>query len=97
MISVIGMGEADAWSCLGLQQWAEPILNDPLWCEGNYYNAAAPVAGVQQTLMQITLAAMSPAIINKTFHKHYPLEDAPSKTIDQNFRMVDYFKAPNRA
>lgn len=97
MVSVIGMGEADAWSCLGLQQWAEPILNDPLWREGNYYNSEAPTAGVQQTLMQISLAAMSPSIINRTFNKHYPLEAAPLKDIRQGFRMVDYFKAQSLA
>ncbi len=97
MISVIGMGEADAWSCLGLQQWAEPILNDPLWCDGNYYDSEPPLAGVQQTLMQITLAAMSPAIINKTFNKHYPLEAAPLESIRRNFRMVDYFKVQSLA
>ena len=97
MISVIGMGEADAWSCLGLQQWAEPILNDPLWCNGDYYASEAPVAGLQQTLMQISLAAMSPAIINRTFKKHYPLEKTPLNDIRQNFRMVDYFKAQSLA
>lgn len=93
MISVIGMGEADAWSCLGLQQWAEPILNDPLWCEGDYAPSKPPAAGVQQTLMQISLAAMSPTIINRTFKQHEPLETAPLTTIRQNFRIVDYFKA----
>jgi len=97
MISVIGMGEADAWSCLGLQQWAEPILNDPLWREGDYYNSEPPLAGVQQTLMQISLSAMSPTIINRAFKKHYPLEEAPLKSIRQNFRTVNFFKAQTLA
>lgn len=95
MVSVIGMGEADAWSCLGLQQWAQPILNDPLWCNGDYYTSEAPLAGVQQTLMQITLSAMSPTIINHTFNKHYPLETKPLQGIRQNFRMVEYFQQQN--
>lgn len=91
MISVIGMGEADAWTCLGLQQWALPILNDPRWCDGDYYHREPPLAGVQQTLMQISLSAMSPEIINPTFHRHHALEAEPLQDIRAQHRVTQRF------
>ncbi|WP_292257672.1 homoserine O-acetyltransferase [Marinospirillum sp.] len=91
MVSVIGMGEADAWTCLGLQQWALPILNDPHWCDGDYYHREPPLAGVQQTVMQISLSAMSPEIINRTFYTHYPLEPGPLQDIRSQHRVTQRF------
>lgn len=92
MVSVIGMGEADAWTCLGLQQWAEPILADPNWQQGNYYTSRPPLQGVVQTLMQINHQALSPELINRTFFQHHPLEEEPLQEILGEHRLVKRFR-----
>ncbi|SFX51225.1 E22 family MetX-like putative esterase [Marinospirillum alkaliphilum] len=91
MISVIGMGESDAWTCLGLQQWAWPIRHDPRWRDGDYYLSEPPLDGVLHTLLQIGQTAMSPEIINRTFHMHHPLEQGPLQDIREDYRMVRRF------
>ncbi len=60
VISVIGMGAADPWTIAGLQQWANPIIADPNWNNGNYYNGEAPSTGLRQALGMVTLQAMHP-------------------------------------
>lgn len=92
MISVVGMGEADAWTCLGLQQWAEPIMADPNWRKGNYYNSEPPIQGVTQTLMQINHQALSPELVNRTFFQHQPLEEAPLHSLFEEHRLVKRFR-----
>jgi homoserine O-acetyltransferase len=50
VISVIGGGAVDPWTIATLQQWANPILADPLWNNGDYYQGPAPAAGLRQAL-----------------------------------------------
>ncbi|SFB88721.1 homoserine O-acetyltransferase [Marinospirillum celere] len=97
MVSVIGMGEADAWTCLGLQQWAEPILADPNWRQGDYYDQKAPEQGVLQTLMQINRQALSPELINRTFFQHHPLEQEPLEQLLGEYRLIKRFREECRA
>ncbi|MGX5915056.1 E22 family MetX-like putative esterase [Aliidiomarina sp. Khilg15.8] len=82
MVSVIGMAQADPWTVLNLQQWAEPILADPNWQQGNYYAGDKPLDGVRQTLMQISLQAMHPNAINATFSNHQTLNKDALHDID---------------
>lgn len=77
MVSVIGMAQADPWTVLNLQQWAEPILADSNWNNGDYYGGEAPTRGLQQALMQISLQAMHPAIVNATFAEQQNLAEGP--------------------
>ena len=93
MISVIGMGEADPWTIASLQQWANPIVNDPNWNDGNYYDGEAPNAGLEQTLGMITLTAMHPLIINQLYADSSAREEAPLRDIRSNFRVVEQLQA----
>lgn len=93
MISVIGMGEADPWTIASLQQWANPIINDPNWNDGNYYTGKAPVAGLEQTLGMITLTAMHPLIINQLYAASSAREAAPLQDIRSNFLVVEQLQA----
>ncbi|RUO31187.1 E22 family MetX-like putative esterase [Aliidiomarina soli] len=84
MVSVIGMAQTDPWTLLSLQQWAEPILNDPNWDQGNYYSqrnddettSVGPQAGLRQSIMQISLQAMHPRAINAMFSDFNTLDTA---------------------
>ena len=59
MVSVIGAGSLDAWTIMGLEQWAKAIKLDPNWNGGDYYDAApgqGPHAGlaIARAIAQIT-------------------------------------------
>ena len=92
MVSVIGMAQADPWTVLSLQQWAEPILNDPNWQGGEYYDSEPPSAGLQQALMQISLQAMHPRAINTMFVDASNLESAPLKDIHSYHSTVEWLR-----
>lgn len=92
MVSVIGMAQADPWTVLSLQQWAEPILNDPNWQGGEYYDAEPPSAGLQQTLMQISLQAMHPRAINAMFDGAKTLETEPLQDIQAYHSSVNWLR-----
>ncbi|RUO24396.1 homoserine acetyltransferase [Aliidiomarina minuta] len=92
MVSVIGMAQADPWTVLNLQQWAEPILADPNWNKGDYYDAETPLNGLQQALMQISLQAMHPDIINATFPDHETLAEGPLHNIQSYHSEVNWLR-----
>jgi homoserine O-acetyltransferase len=57
VVPVIGIGEANAWTIGKLHLWAEPILIDPNWNNGDYYGKAEPAAGLALALKLVTLDA----------------------------------------
>lgn len=86
VVPVIGIGEADAWTIGKLHLWAEPILLDPNWNNGDYYGRAEPVAGVALALKLVTLDAQHWDWANKTFGRKWA--DAakdPAKALDNKF------------
>src|SRR5690554_1220169 len=93
MISVIGMGESDPWTIATLQQWANPIIADPHWNNGNYYGGEAPTVGVTQAIMSITLQAQHPLIFNQLNAGSSAKENAPLHNIRSNFNAVEQLKA----
>ncbi|UAA38355.1 homoserine O-acetyltransferase [Paraneptunicella aestuarii] len=99
MVSVIGMGQSDAWTALALHQWAVPITLDPKWNKGNYYDGDAPLDGLAGSLMVITQQALHPKFINQVNAQHSPLEEAPMMDILANHKAVDWLQgvARNRA
>src|SRR5690554_3298518 len=93
MISVIGMAESDPWTIATLQQWANPIMADPNWNNGNYYGAQPPVAGVTQAVMSITLQAQHPLIFNQLNGASSASEKEPMHNIRNNFVVIDQLNA----
>jgi homoserine O-acetyltransferase/O-succinyltransferase len=97
VISVIGMGAADPWTIASLQQWANPIIADPNWNNGNYYDGEPPVAGLRQALGMVTLQAMHPQIFNQAYAASGPREAAPLNDIRANFVAIDQLNAAAQA
>jgi homoserine O-acetyltransferase len=93
VISVIGMGAADPWTIATLQQWANPILADPHWNEGDYYDGEPPTTGLQQALGMVTLQAMHPVMFNQVYAGSGPTESAPLHDIRADFRVVEQLNA----
>ncbi|BDX05149.1 E22 family MetX-like putative esterase [Planctobacterium marinum] len=90
MVSVIGVAQSDAWLVTGLQKWANPILSDPNWQNGDYYSSSAPLEGLTQSLAIITQEAMHPRIFNQLNPEHSALEQPPALDIRNNFKVVDW-------
>ncbi len=59
-IPVIAGPKNDGWTLALLKLWAEPIMLDPRWNNGDYYGKAEPVDGLAYSLKLITLSARSP-------------------------------------
>jgi homoserine O-acetyltransferase/O-succinyltransferase len=97
VISVIGGGAVDPWTIATLQQWANPILADPNWNNGNYYGGPAPSDGLRQALGMITLQAMHPLMFNQIYATSGPAEIAPLQDIRANFAVVDQLNAAANA
>lgn len=97
VISVIGAGAVDPWSIAMLQQWANPIIADPNWNQGNYYSGEAPTAGLRQALSMVTLQAMHPQIFNQIYANSSARETAPLHDIRANFTVVNQLNAAAEA
>src|SRR5690554_910828 len=89
MISVIGMGESDPWTIATLQQWANPIMADPHWNNGDYYGGEAPTMNVTQAIMSITLQAQHPLIFNQLNAASSAKEEGPLHNIRNNFAALE--------
>lgn len=97
MVSVIGAGAMDAWTIMSLEQWAQPIKNDPNWNNGDYYGGEAPLDGVTHTLALITQQAMHPMIINQLAPKQETLPAKALESVTNNLPAVDWLFNASRA
>jgi homoserine O-acetyltransferase/O-succinyltransferase len=96
MISVIGSGQTDAWTASLLERWAMPIRLDKNWQGGDYYSSVAPKEGLVESMMAITLDALTPTFINQVGQssevQHTPLQAQPLHDINASFAIVDWLK-----
>lgn len=78
VIPAIGTAFIDSYTALKLQRWAEPILLDPNWQQGNYYQSKTPPRqGLTYALAAVTLDAMHPLAMAKQFTA--PAQDSPAQ------------------
>ena len=68
LIPVIGSAYMDTYSAIKLQRWAYPILQDPAWQGGDYYDKGQPWQGLSTALAYITQDALHP----DGFNPRYP-------------------------
>ncbi|WP_460311603.1 E22 family MetX-like putative esterase [Aliiglaciecola aliphaticivorans] len=95
MVSVIGSGQADAWTSAKLEHWATPIKLDKNWQQGNYYSSQAPVDGLVASLMLITQDALYPDFFNQVGKEinFSALESAALDDIRQSPSIVNWLRA----
>ena len=67
LIPVIGSAYMDTYSAVKLQRWAYPILQDPAWHNGNYYDKGQPWQGLSTALAYITQDALHPEGFNPRY------------------------------
>jgi homoserine O-acetyltransferase len=86
VVSVIGAGEADAWTAGWLDIWAAPIRLDPNWNNGDYYGKPEPLAGLALALRIVSLHAQSPLRIDKVFGRKWAKDGAdPLQSMDNRY------------
>ena len=67
LVAVIGSAYMDTYSAIRLQRWAEPILQDPAWQDGNYYTDGQPWQGLSRSLAYVTQDALHPDSFNSRY------------------------------
>ena len=92
MVSVIGMGESNAWTTLALEQWALPIRLDPAWKNGRYAQDAPPIDGLTHSLMLITQQALFTDSVARLNPEHHPLQSGPLMDIRQRHSVVNWLE-----
>ena len=97
MVSVIGAGSLDAWTIMGLEQWAKAIKLDPNWNGGDYYNGDAPLDGVTMAQAMITHGAMHPDYINQAAPKQETLPEKGMASVTNELPAVEWLYSASRA
>lgn len=88
LIPVIGSGWADGDLIAWLNIWAAPIRLDPNWNGGDYYDGAAPVKGLAESLKIVTLHAQHWEWSNGVFGRSWAQEGAdPAAGFDNLFKI----------
>ncbi len=86
VIAVTGPGfYLPAYSVAELGLWMQPILSDPLWQNGNYYNGKPPRQGVSQALRHITHSALSFSFEQQFAQKPADENQLPALTLQHDF------------
>lgn len=83
LIPVIGSAYVDTYSAIKLQRWAYPILQDPAWNNGDYYDQGQPWQGLNTALAYITQDALHP----DGFNPRYP-EISTDNDMHHNIRAL---------
>jgi len=97
MVSVIGAGSLDAWTIMGLEQWAKAIKLDPNWNGGDYYDGDAPLEGVTMAQAIITHGAMHPQYINQAVPKQETLPEKGMQSVTNELPAVEWLYGASRA
>ena len=97
MVSVIGTGSLDAWTIMGLEQWAQAIKLDPNWNGGDYYDGDAPLDGVTMAQAMITHGAMHPEYINQAVPKQETLPEKGLESVTNELPAVEWLYGASRA
>ncbi|MEP4892213.1 MAG: homoserine O-acetyltransferase [Aliiglaciecola sp.] len=94
MVSVIGSGEADAWTSAKLEHWATPIKLDKNWQQGDYYSSQGPLDGLVASLMLITQDALYPDFFNQVGNdiNFKAMETAALEDIRQSPSIVNWLR-----
>ncbi|HUH64916.1 MAG TPA: homoserine O-acetyltransferase [Syntrophales bacterium] len=90
-IPVIGTPKAYAWTVAWVKMWADAVMLDPKWNNGDYYGKEEPVDGVAYSLKAITLIARSPWWAESAFNRKPadPKKD-PAAAMNNKYLIEDY-------
>jgi homoserine O-acetyltransferase/O-succinyltransferase len=88
VVPVIGVGEADAYTIARLGMWAQPILMDPNFKNGDWYGGPEPTAGLAFALKMVTIDARHHGWADATFGRSWAdSAKNPLASWDNRFRI----------
>jgi homoserine O-acetyltransferase len=98
IVPVIAAGAPGAWLIAWLNVWAAPIHLDPNWNGGDYYDRAAPLAGLAEAIKIIGLQANHFEWVDATYGANFARADLdPLAALDNKFAVEAAFEAPGSA
>jgi len=90
VIPVVGAAEANAYMIGWLNVWAAPILMDPRWNRGDYYDKEPPLEGLALALKTVTLHARHYGWAEKAFGRKWAAADRdPARGWENKFAIED--------
>ncbi|SPE20782.1 putative homoserine O-acetyltransferase [Burkholderiales bacterium] len=90
LLPVIGAGlHAEPYFIAEIDMWTLPILMDPNWRGGNYFDGPEPVEGLRQSLKIITLTARAPGWARALFDRSWAKPDADPLAAGGNLYSVE--------
>lgn len=88
VVPVIGSGWANGNLIAWLNIWAAPIMLDPNWNGGDYYNGSPPLKGLAEALKIVTLQAQHWEWSNGVFGRTWAEEGKdPSASFENRFKI----------
>jgi homoserine O-acetyltransferase/O-succinyltransferase len=98
IVPVIAAGAPGAWLIAWLNVWAAPIRLDPNWNGGDYYDRAAPLAGLAEAIKIIGLQANHFEWVDATYGANFARADLdPLAALDNKFAVEAAFEAAGAA
>jgi homoserine O-acetyltransferase len=98
IVPVIAAGAPGAWLIAWLNVWAAPIHLDPNWNGGDYYDRAAPLAGLAEAIKIIGLQANHFEWVDATYGANFARADLdPLAALDNKFAVEAAFEAAGAA
>ncbi|MGL4634897.1 MAG: alpha/beta fold hydrolase [Beijerinckiaceae bacterium] len=88
-IALLPMPEADGFLTAWMNTWSQPIMADPNWAGGNYYDKTPPTAGVVQALNVIHLHQRNRSFGAKDGRKPAEGSVNPSNALEGRFATED--------
>ena len=86
VIAVIPSAELDAFTIGWANIWAQPIMLDPRWNNGDYYGKDEPTAGLAASLKIVTLHSRHYGWADKAFGRKWAAPDRdPAKALGNKF------------
>lgn len=94
IMPVIGAAFASANLIALTQSWAEPLLMDKNWNNGEYYEKQAPVEGLKKSLQTLALSSLSYKSLNKNFKRQWTFDNKnPLDEFKYSYEVLDFLKA----
>lgn len=91
IMPVIGTAYASSHLIALTHMWSLPVLSDPNWNNGNYYNKKAPLGGLTRGLEILTLNTSSFNRLNKNFGRKWTNQKNPLNSFDSTYKIQNYF------
>lgn len=91
IIPIVGAAQCDAFEIARLESWTAPILLDPRWNGGDYYDKDEPTEGVKVAMTAVLVDTRHPDWANRSFERRWAAADKdPAKSLENLYAVQKY-------